>query len=363
MVSKIETLLLSLLIFLIPSQLAFHLWPSWSDMSGTKIDYLSPTLYLSDVLILILGRNIKIKFTNHLFLFILFSITNILFSTNPPLSVFRYGHLFIYFIFFSYMKQNSHIFISLFKKLFPLVVSLYSSIGIAQFVLQRHLGGLLYFLGERPLTFYLANIAKIHLPLLGLTIRSYSTFPHPNALAGFLLISLMLFGVFKTKLRFYFLPALALITTFSRSAFVALIFSGLFKFWSLLLLPLFIFGSPESFSGRFVLIQNSILIFLKHPLFGIGLGNYSFLSNLNFQPVHNIFLLLISELGILFCIFILCLLIKFLKSHVTSAYIPMLLPVIITGSIDHYWITSHQNFLLLIILLFLIKFYKNEQLS
>lgn len=361
MVSKTEIFLLSLLIFLIPSQLAFHLWPSWTSILGTKVDYLSPVLYLSDVLILMLGRNIKIKFTDHLLLFILFSITNILFSVNPPLSAFKFARLFIYYVFFSYLKKNSHLFISLFKKLFPLVVTFYSSLGIAQFVLQRHLGGLFYFLGERPLTFYLANIAKIHLPFLGLSIRTYSTFPHPNAFAGFLLVSLMFLGIFKTKPRFFYLPVVALITTFSRSAFVALIFSGLLKFWSLLLLPLFIIGSPESFAGRLILIKNSVFVILKHPLLGIGLGTYPFLSNLNFQPVHNIFLLLVSELGILFFIFILCLLIKFLKSDVTSRYIPILLPVIITGSLDHYWITSHQNFILLIILLFLIKFDKHEQ--
>ena len=41
-----------LLLLLLPTQLGKHFWPTFSYVLGTRVDYLSPTLYLTDIIIL-----------------------------------------------------------------------------------------------------------------------------------------------------------------------------------------------------------------------------------------------------------------------------------------------------------------------
>src|SRR5215469_9265549 len=54
--NKIESLLLSLFFLLLPTQLGKHSWPDFSYVSGIRIDYLSPIIYVTDViLVLLLG--------------------------------------------------------------------------------------------------------------------------------------------------------------------------------------------------------------------------------------------------------------------------------------------------------------------
>src|SRR5258708_7366824 len=52
--SKIESLLLCLFFLLLPTQLGKHFWPDFSIVSGIRIDYLSPTVYITDVFLILL---------------------------------------------------------------------------------------------------------------------------------------------------------------------------------------------------------------------------------------------------------------------------------------------------------------------
>lgn len=49
---KINYWLIALLVLLSPSQLGIHFWPEWSLVDGIKIDFLSPTIYFTDLLFL-----------------------------------------------------------------------------------------------------------------------------------------------------------------------------------------------------------------------------------------------------------------------------------------------------------------------
>src|SRR6266704_691714 len=49
-----ENLLFSLLILFLPTQFGKHFWPSFSIIQGIRVDYLSPTLYFTDILIILL---------------------------------------------------------------------------------------------------------------------------------------------------------------------------------------------------------------------------------------------------------------------------------------------------------------------
>ena len=46
-------LLIWLIVFFLPSQLGLHFWPSFSRAAGIRLDYLSPTLYFVDLLLLV----------------------------------------------------------------------------------------------------------------------------------------------------------------------------------------------------------------------------------------------------------------------------------------------------------------------
>jgi hypothetical protein len=91
----------------------------------------------------------------------------------------------------------------------------------------------------------------------------------------------------------------------------------------------------------------------------VGLGNYLLAQN-NFsskfylffnQPVHNIFLLLMAELGILFFIILTFMVLLFFKRNVLkkilATYFLLITAIFLTGFFDHYWLTLAQNFFLM----------------
>ena len=105
-------------------------------------------------------------------------------------------------------------------------------------------------------------------------------------------------------------------------------------------------------------MQNAFSIIAKNPIFGVGIGNYlpvqhqfpeRFAGLIN-QPVHNIFLLLTSEIGILSIVGFGILFFQELKKAIKNApYIFFV--ILLTGMFDHYWLTLQQNFLLIGVIL------------
>jgi len=75
---------------------------------------------------------------------------------------------------------------------------------------------------------------------------------------------------------------------------------------------------------------------------------FSFLF-LQYQPVHNIFLLALAELGIIIFLIFGRKIFFFTKKHWSTnrAFRYLIIAIFITGSFDHYWLTLQQNFLLL----------------
>lgn len=74
----------------------------------------------------------------------------------------------------------------------------------------------------------------------------------------------------------------------------------------------------KSNSERSASYREAWFLIKKHPVFGVGIGNYSIAAHNEiittepswyYQPTHNVFLLVVSEVGILGAIFYVCLLI------------------------------------------------------
>jgi O-antigen ligase len=138
---------------------------------------------------------------------------------------------------------------------------------------------------------------------------------------------------------------------------------------SILLLPLsrkFLTSKadyPEEIEKRLVLTERAGRIIAAYPLFGVGLGNFvvrlpefSVQPAVSWwlQPVHNIFLLIFTEAGVLgllaFSYLVFKVLKKLLELGSWKLIIPLLI-VLLTGTVDHYWVTLQQNQLLLSLLL------------
>ena len=195
-----------LLILLLPTQFGKHFWPEFAVVNGLRIDYLSPTIYTTDLLIVSLFIVWVIRNTNHkqlslkkflfpfpLLLFILFLLINIFVSGNIY-NGFYHGVKFVeYALLFFYIKASVPKIMSLqqITSLLAVGVVFESIVAILQYNIQSSIGGLFYFFGERSFTASTPGIANASLNG-ELVMRAYGTFPHPNVLAGFLVVSMFL---------------------------------------------------------------------------------------------------------------------------------------------------------------------------
>ena len=404
---RLEKFFNHLLVFLLPTQLALHFWPPTAFVFGIRVDYLAPTLYLTDVLFLTLFMvwvrgNYKSLFSfierNKVFLFLLvvLAVVNITFSTSVFPSVYKWVKIGELVIFYFYLKARKDIFNSK-VMLSTLYYSLifFSFIGISQFILGRTLGGPLYLLGERNFSASKPGIALVDL-FDRIYMRAYSTFSHPNSFAGYIglgLIPLLLTyskkEIVKRSLGIGII-CLAFLLTFSLSAFIGvtlcavLIFfirKNLFDRRFLVFVPsLFLLVSltlpfissiilnnkidlPQNISQRVYLSSVAGSIISQKFLTGIGLNTFvikepqtKVLSAYKWilQPVHNIFLLIFSEVGIFGLILVYLLMVKQNREALllnNKIFYLGLIFILVTGLTDHYWFTLQQNMLLLVIVL------------
>ncbi|HEY8108893.1 MAG TPA: O-antigen ligase family protein [Patescibacteria group bacterium] len=217
--------------------------------------------------------------------------------------------------------------------------------GIAQFLLQRDFG--LWWLGESDIAPERFGVAKLVAD--GETyVRAYGSLPHPNLLAAYLAAAAFWVGtvVFwkdgarprRTQVGYVLLLVLlgvGLLVTFSRVAIAATLVGGIlvalfsWRRWqrlpwpaaaaaaitlcvALLLAPYWqgrtvVESSQETgVSNRKAGYEQAALVIADQPL-GVGAGNFVLAARsadparpaYQYQPVHNVPLLVVSELGLL----------------------------------------------------------------
>lgn len=284
------------------------------------------------------------------FLFALFNIEN---SLQPIASVYKWLRItemiLLGITLYNYKKFN------LYKNfVLPLSYSMVGVciLGILQYFNNGSLGGIFYFFGERAFTFYGPNIAPY----------PYSTFSHPNSFAGFLLVFVLLLIKYKERFNqkyYWFVLSLSLINIFLTNSLNVYLVSGilllLFVRSKYLNALVFVQEINNLASQRFVthrieLIKAAFEMIKDNLFMGVGLNNFipnlvkvsnTFINSWELQPVHNIFLLVFSEMGLVgFVIFIFL-----VFSNISLSSYP-LLAIIFTGMSDHYWMTLQQNILL-----------------
>lgn len=396
--ARFEKYIYWILIFLLPTQLAFHYWPDYSFVFGIKVDYLSPAVYLTDILLLILAatsfpRIKKRLFINAVALGVVLVVSNLLIAKEPLIALIKWARVLeMAFLVIYVLSNNEH-----FNKTALIVLSysivFVSIIGIWQFILQRTIGGPFYLLGERSFSVRTPGIALTS--LLGRDyLRAYSTFPHPNAFAGFLGAGGTLVLLLNSQLKifnkrklwlFVLISSAAFLLTFSLGALIAgmltLICCLFFRksgrlitkstkkiFYILVGLSLLMAVSqklvkniPFTESVALRIDQAGIAgkMFVSNPLLGVGLNNFIpsvgeniiMGTSLFLQPVHNIYLLLLAEAGLVGFGFSIYLVEKLLTKKINTVYILPIVFVMLTGFFDHYWFTLQQNQLMLAFLL------------
>ena len=403
--NRLKKLLIPLLVFLLPTQLAYHFWPPSSFVFGIRVDYLAPAVYLTDLIILFLLLAYAVQEKLRLWTFIskyklqilvtfVFILVNVVFASSPTTAIFKWLKvlelvgLALYLRFKMSETNKDQIYNTLFYSLVFVSV-----IGISQFFIGRTIGGAFYLFGERSF--------DISTPAVALTqinghefLRAYSVFSHPNSLSGYLgasLLFLLMANYFKRKPIHIvgFLIIIACLTlTFSLSGIVSLIIVLPFilvnkKLKTISNFKIPIFFGLVAFSLALPVVGDRILVYTKDLgsptterinlsiisgkiikqkfLIGGGLGNFTAMvphygglvsGPWLLQPVHNIFLLAFSETGLAGFVI---LFLAFYKG-IRTKHFPIFLFILITGVFDHYWLTLQQNMLLLALMFGMVSY-------
>lgn len=395
-----------LLIFLLPVQLGRHFWFEWTQVLGLPIDYLSPTLYLTDLLVIAIlltwwwQEKIRDKIQKNwvvgaIFIFLL---VNSFLAVNRGAAFYKLIKVLEFTLLGFYIAKSNY---TLYAIRYPLSLAVvYSSlIAIFQFIKQASLGGIFWWLGERNFNIITPGIAKAIINGR-LVLRPYATFPHPNVLAGFFLVAIiLLLGNLKStnqlinKLKknwsigiywilVFILALIGLVLSFSRATWLIglLVGFGLVtrSWWGkkrrvagliflLVLIGVFYYrfalplSGQETLTQRFSLAQIAIEMIKASPLAGVGLNNFiprlpdywqQFGMTYWLQPVHNVFLLIAAETGLVGLLIFLWLLVLIYKRLLVTGHWSLITAVSIIlalGLFDHYWLTLQQSQLLLTI--------------
>ncbi|KKU12407.1 MAG: Lipid A core-O-antigen ligase-like protein enyme [Candidatus Woesebacteria bacterium GW2011_GWA1_45_8] len=398
---------LQLFILLLPTQLGYHFWPKWAYVFGVRVDYLSPTLYLTDILAAILlvlwihenrKRRVRLSKNNKLVILSILAFLNVVFALVSQLAILKWIKIGELYLIARILMEDAELKIHE-DVVIPLTISttLILVLAFLQIVLQRSVGGVLYFLGERSFNSGTPGISLYSL-FGSQLLRPYATFSHPNSMAGFAgAVFLFFLGIYKKliKARPVLFIGMAsclgiLVLSVSRNAIAALILAlvvylalrrkvaameRLLKvaFWLAIILGVGLpvvsnlllkqqVVLPESISQRLVLADLAGRLFSEKPILGFG-ANY-FIPVVTalvqgspiswmLQPVHNVPLLFLVEAGaVSFIVFTLIAFtfLKTLKKKIQFVF-PVLVFILLTASFDHYWFTLQQNQLLLAVIL------------
>ena len=222
-------------------------------------------------------------------------------------------------------------------------------VAIAQFILQRSIG--LAILGESVITPFTAGVARVSIDGVSY-LRAYGTLPHANILAAFLIFGTFAFGYLLSRpegsrgLRVFsiaglFLTLAGLALTFSRSGWIAAALSMcivcvrevmhperrtrfirfLFPFFISLaalsftlgwaVVPRAGFGANEPSVDHRILYNEIGISLLRSYPYGTGIGGEVLRAEKDglfvekgldkrwmWQPIHNLYLLIATEIGI-----------------------------------------------------------------
>jgi len=370
-------------IFILPLQIFTIVSQPDIYLAGQANQFNNAAIYLSDILVILsavlfLPFQKKINTGNRMHLGLLCILGALIaFHSSVAIEwvVFKIATLFLLYI----LIKNGIAKKSRISGVFMISMALQAAASIGQFVSQDSLG--LSLLGEPNLAS--SGIAKIDMGEDKI-IRSYGTMPHPNILAGFMVVAIILNMKFKKRLPLIALCIVGLTLTFSRSGIGALILVGFIyaifnikkissskRMMTILIgicvIPVVValpylkthFLSTTEIEARLSQLQPAVEMILDNPM-GVGFANFTNyvqdysddkLSPWEYQPVHNVYLLATSELGIIGISIILFILFNVLLSGKSKRIKYSILALAVIGLVDHYMYTTTQGQILAVLLL------------
>ncbi|MFZ3031941.1 MAG: O-antigen ligase family protein [Candidatus Moraniibacteriota bacterium] len=329
-------------------------------------------------------------------------------ASDQELALYFFIKLLLVAVAFFFVRSTD---IDLKKVVFVLLVAgvIQSSIGVVQFLSQEAVGS--SWLGMSTHEAFQAGSSVLKLDS-GRFLRAYGTFPHPNMLGGFLGVILVMGSMYYVSgikyekswkcireiavmLSGLLVIFLGLLLTFSRTAWLGVVLGiiaiGVGSFWQkewevrvrflkivvALGVVSLIFGSilfqqifprfdtatiegEGSVTERLQSFQDAKELIVAHPFFGVGAGNFtaeiiqlqSERPAWSIQPAHNVFVLILAELGLvgllLFVGFLVFSFLPILQSKIVnhdSAILIALLVLIPSLFLDHWLWTSHFGLL------------------
>ena len=169
---RAEQLLLFLVLFFLPTQLGKHFWPNFSHIFSLRIDYLSPTIYFWDILVLILitifliNRKAFSKTSLNLGLFFLLTqIISLLAASllvnnlNIGAALVRVAQYAIALLFGLYIASNKETSKRVLFFGISSAVIFQSLLGISQLISEKTIG--FWILGERSFSISTPAITKL----------------------------------------------------------------------------------------------------------------------------------------------------------------------------------------------------------
>ncbi|MCR4329565.1 MAG: hypothetical protein NUV65_03390 [Candidatus Roizmanbacteria bacterium] len=366
---SVRILLFILFGLLLPTQLGKHFWPAFSFVNGIRVDYFSPTFYVTDALLLLLivllwkniGNQTK-KYSKGIVVLLLILGVSWLsrdFSLLFGYRVLQYGKIVFVALIFSQASSRER---RAFLTGLALSAIYMCTLSIVQLYYGESMQGLWWLFGERLYTSATPGISSISAQGLKI-IRPYGTFSHPNTMGGFYLMSLAV--LFLEGFYWGVIPSSALVLlSFSRIATIGL---GIFMLYAalrttclrckfvkigifiLLVVITFVWkGSETSITERLYTwrygVEHITQTLFQLPLLGdylIPRSSLPFPGLFN-QPIHNALLLFLSEWKIV-GVFMLYAITRIFSS------IPriLVLLLIFVSLFDHYLLTQQQGLLLL----------------
>ena len=369
MFASVLALLIGLFFLFLPVGWSKHWLTSQSLVGGVLVDYLMPDLWFQDllaatlILALIRQKTISVQFQ-------LFSVgLGLIFlqlghSPWPPLSLIQLARLLLALSLASGLNQLVQQ-----KPRFrqPILLGLSLSnlwvlaLSLGQLIKQKTVLGW-WFLGEPLFSPGLSQIKT--LSLLGhRLITPLATFPHSNVLAAFALFSFLRLkksnptGWIKLGFIASGLNLLLSGSIFTQiTALISLTFDSprkrtLWLGWIILIV--LIFGlqplQPLSWKRRQELISAASQMIKTHPFWGVGWGFFvaqlprfwpAQLGPRFLQPVHHLFLLILSELGLVGSLGLALISRALLRFRFS---LKSLLPLLLLASFDHYFWTTTQG--------------------
>lgn len=393
---KLQHILFSLIILFLPTQLGKHFWPEFTLVLGRRIDYLAPTIYTVDVLLVLffvlifLGKksNFDKKYAIAGISGIIYFLIAAAFSFLPLLTVVS-GLRIVEFLLLLFIVQKIKPTTWQLMTFWMISAVVVAFLAIWQFLQQSSIGGFFYILGERSFSSETPGIAQM---LIGekLLLRPYATFSHPNVLGGFMLVLLPWFLFTKPLTSLHFMIKriglvaifFCMLLSFGRTVWLV---GGFVLFVHLVknqpqkikaFLPvlgiLFIFAEilthrfsflfsieQVSITERVFLANKAVQMLWTNPFLGVGFNNFIlYLVTISappflLQPVHSLYLLIASEMGLVGLVGFLFVVIKRMRKKTAygNALLFSLVLVLLLGFWDHYFITQPQTRLLFALLL------------